>query len=73
MLFLDLGNDIAIDDLNTVNEGEGSVYMRIKILQYTTMLQIFSEIMKDHDESLLRYHDKCLLLLQQQRTLCSYL
>ncbi|TGZ52668.1 Syntaxin-1B [Temnothorax longispinosus] len=45
------------------------VYTRIRMLQYTTTLQLFSEIMEDYNASLLKYHDKCLLLLQQQRTL----
>jgi len=64
-----MGKDItAIDDLAQ----DGPVYMRIKTLQYTTMLQLFSEIMEDYNASLLKYHDKCLLLLQQQRTLRAY-
>lgn len=66
----DMGKDItAIDDLTIATAQNGSVYTRIKILQYTTMMQLFSEIMEDYNGSLLRYHDKCLLLLQQQRSL----
>lgn len=57
----------VVDDLTVVQDEP--VYTRIRILQYTTMLQLFSEIMEDYNASLLRYHDKCLLLLQQQRTL----
>ncbi|KAL0120136.1 hypothetical protein PUN28_008058 [Cardiocondyla obscurior] len=33
------------------------------------MLESFSEIMEDYNVSLLKYHDKCLLLLHQQRSL----
>ncbi|KAG7196531.1 hypothetical protein KM043_018555 [Ampulex compressa] len=33
------------------------------------MVQMFSNIMEEYNTSLLRYHEKCLLLLQQQRTL----
>ncbi|KAH0953966.1 hypothetical protein HN011_005473 [Eciton burchellii] len=66
----DIGKDITtIDDLTAASVQDGSTYTRIKILQYTTMLQLFSEIMEDYNASLLRYHDKCLLLLQQQRSL----
>nr|XP_012225288.1 PREDICTED: syntaxin-1A-like isoform X2 [Linepithema humile] len=66
----DIGKDIAsIEDLTVADTQDGSAYTRIKILQYTTMFQLFSEIMQDYNESLLRYHDKCLLLLQQQRSL----
>ncbi|XP_029661294.1 syntaxin-1A-like isoform X1 [Formica exsecta] len=66
----DLGKDIiAIDDLSIAIAQNGSICTRIKILQYTTMMQIFSEIMEDYNSSLLKYHDKCLLLLQQQRSL----
>ncbi|KAL0120135.1 hypothetical protein PUN28_008058 [Cardiocondyla obscurior] len=64
----DIGKDItAVDDLNAIQDE--SVYMRIKTLQYTTMLESFSEIMEDYNVSLLKYHDKCLLLLHQQRSL----
>ncbi|XP_029174192.1 syntaxin-1B-like isoform X2 [Nylanderia fulva] len=66
----DLGKDItASDSLTITTAQDGSIYTRIKILQYTTMLQLFSEIMEDYNVSLLKYHDKCLLLLQQQRSL----
>ncbi|KAL6255869.1 hypothetical protein P5V15_013111 [Pogonomyrmex californicus] len=66
----EMGKDITvIDDLTIVNAQDGPAYTRIKLLQYTTMLQLFSEIMEDYNASLLKYHDKCLLLLQQQRTL----
>ncbi|XP_032689953.1 syntaxin-1A-like isoform X2 [Odontomachus brunneus] len=66
----DLGKDItAIDDLTVASARNGSAYTRIKVLQYTTILQLYSKIMEDYNTSLLRYHDKCLLLLQQQRLL----
>lgn len=66
----DLGKDISsIEDLTVTGTQNGSVYTRIKVLQYTTMFQLFSEIMQDYNESLLKYHDKCFLLLQQQRVL----
>ncbi|KAG5314363.1 STX1B protein, partial [Acromyrmex insinuator] len=61
---------IAIDDLTVAqDEPVYGVYTRIRTLQYTTMLQMFSDIMNDYNASLLKYHDKCLLLLQQQRSL----
>jgi len=67
-----MGKDIiAIDDLAVAHQ-DGPVYIRIRTLQYTTMLQLFSEIMEDYNASLLKYHDKCLLLLQQQRSLRAY-
>ncbi|XP_011338395.1 syntaxin-1B isoform X2 [Ooceraea biroi] len=66
----DIGTGITIiDDFTAASAQDGSTYTRIKILQYTTMLQLFSEVMNDYNTSLLKYHDKCLLLLQQQRSL----
>jgi len=64
----DMGKDITVvDDLTAMQDGPA--YTRIRMLQYTTMLQLFSEIMEDYNTSLLKYHDKCLLLLHQQRSL----
>ncbi|XP_071564213.1 syntaxin-1B [Temnothorax nylanderi] len=64
----DIGKGITVvDDVTAVQDEP--VYTRIRMLQYTTTLQLFSEIMEDYNASLLKYHDKCLLLLQQQRTL----
>lgn len=72
--FVDMGKGIiAIDDLTIAqDEPVYSVYTRIRTLQYTTMLQMFSDIMDDYNGSLLKYHDKCLLLLQQQRSLRTF-
>ncbi|XP_012531500.2 syntaxin-1A [Monomorium pharaonis] len=64
----EIGKDIAAIDDFTAAQDE-PVYTRIKTIQYTTMLQSFSEIMENYNASLLKYHDKCLLLLQQQRFL----
>ncbi|XP_071644904.1 syntaxin-1B [Temnothorax longispinosus] len=64
----DIGKGITVVDDVTAMQDE-PVYTRIRMLQYTTTLQLFSEIMEDYNASLLKYHDKCLLLLQQQRTL----
>ncbi|KYN01399.1 Syntaxin-1B [Cyphomyrmex costatus] len=61
---------INIDDLTVEQDVPVySIYTRIRTLQYTTMLQMFSDIMDDYNASLMKYHDKCLLLLQQQRSL----
>lgn len=57
----------AIDDLTAMQHEP--VYTRIRLLQYTTMLQLFSEIMEDYNATLLKHHDKRLLILQQQRSL----
>ncbi|XP_020289161.1 syntaxin-1A-like [Pseudomyrmex gracilis] len=66
----DMGKDITvIDDLTVASAQDGSVYFRIKILQYTTMMKLFTEIMNDYNRTVIRYHDKCRLLLQQQRLL----
>lgn len=59
----------ATDSFNTDNIKENPAHIRIKRLQYATMLKMFSDIMEDYNASLLRYHDKCLQLLQQQRML----
>ncbi|KAG8041147.1 hypothetical protein G9C98_002135 [Cotesia typhae] len=47
--------------------------MRIKFLQYATILRMFSDIMHAYNESLLRYRDKCSSLLHQQRILRMFL
>ncbi|XP_008543530.1 syntaxin isoform X2 [Microplitis demolitor] len=66
----DLGKDVArVDELTLESARDGPVYMRIKFLQYTTILRMFSDIMHAYNESLLRYHDKCSSLLHQQRIL----
>lgn len=66
----DMGKDItSIEDLTVASAREGPAYMRIKVLQYTTMLKMFSDIMQEYNSSMLRYHEKCLLLLQQQKAL----
>ena len=59
-----------IDDSSGLEAArEGPTHMRVKVLQYTTMRQMFSEIMLEYNESLLRYHEKCSWLLNQQRVL----
>ncbi|KAI4496112.1 hypothetical protein M0802_007979 [Mischocyttarus mexicanus] len=62
-------NIAATDSFNTDNIKENPAHIRIRRLQYATMLKMFSDIMEDYNASLLRYHDKCLQLLQQQRML----
>lgn len=62
-------NIAATDSFNTDNIKEYPAHIRIKRLQYATMLKMFSDIMEDYNTSLVRYHDKCLQLLQQQRML----
>ncbi|XP_046817591.1 syntaxin-1A-like [Vespa crabro] len=62
-------NIAATDSFNTDNTKETPAHIRIRRLQYATMLKMFSDIMEDYNASLLRYHDKCLQLLQQQRML----
>lgn len=66
----EMGKEISpIDDLTLSSVREGPIHIRIKALQYTTMLRLFSEIMEEYNMSMLRYHDKCRLLLQQQKVL----
>ncbi|KZC13301.1 PREDICTED: syntaxin-1B-like [Dufourea novaeangliae] len=65
-----MGKDIApIDDLTLSSARDGPAHLRIKVLQYVTMLKLFSEIMEEYNMSMSRYHDKCRLLLQQQKML----
>ncbi|CAK9812548.1 Syntaxin-1A homolog [Anthophora quadrimaculata] len=62
-----MGKDVPfIDDLTLAS---GPIHVRIKILQYTTMLRLFCEVMEDYDMSMLRYQEKCRLLLHQQKML----
>ncbi|XP_015602282.1 syntaxin-1B isoform X2 [Cephus cinctus] len=66
----DMGKEIsAIDDLTVESAREGPAYARIRVLQYTTMTRLFSEVMQEYNESLMKYHDKCSSLLQRQGTL----
>ncbi|XP_076233520.1 syntaxin-1A isoform X1 [Calliopsis andreniformis] len=66
----EMGKEIGpIDDLTLFSVRDGPAYMRIKILQYTTMLRLFSEVMEEYNTSMLRYHEKCRLLLHQQKIL----
>ncbi|KAL2727294.1 syntaxin-1A-like isoform X1 [Vespula squamosa] len=62
-------NIAATDSFNTDNIKENPAHIRIRRLQYATMLKMFSDIMEEYNASLVRYHDKCLQLLQQQRML----
>ncbi|XP_074094291.1 syntaxin-1A [Cotesia typhae] len=66
----ELGKDVSsVDELTLESARDGPVYMRIKFLQYATILRMFSDIMHAYNESLLRYRDKCSSLLHQQRIL----
>jgi len=66
----DLGKDVSnVEDITFKIIRDGSAYDRIKILQYTTMFNTYSEIMQDYNDNLLKYHDKCSSLLHQQRRL----
>lgn len=58
-----------MDELTVESAAEGPAHERVKILQYTTMLKLYSETIQDYNESLLRYHEKCTSLLHQQRLL----
>ncbi|CAK9810098.1 Syntaxin-1A homolog [Anthophora plagiata] len=68
--FLKMGKDVSsIDDLTLASAREGPIHVRIKTLQYTTMLRLFCEVMEDYNISMLRYQEKCRLLLHQQKML----
>lgn len=68
-----MGKEIAtVDDLSLSSARDEPAYIRIKTLQYTTMLRLFSEIMEQYNTSMLRYHEKCQLLLQQQKVLSMF-
>lgn len=60
---------VPIDDLTITSAREGPIHIRIKALQYTTMLKLFSQIMEEYNNSMLRYNEKCRLLLHQQKLL----
>ncbi|XP_033321765.1 syntaxin-1A [Megalopta genalis] len=66
----EMGKEIApLDDLNLASIIDGPAHLRIKALQYTTMIKLFSDIMEEYNMCMLRYHEKCRLLLQQQKLL----
>ncbi|XP_014218071.1 syntaxin [Copidosoma floridanum] len=58
-----------VEDVALKLTQEGSVYHRIKNLQYATMYNMYSDAMQDYNENMLRYHEKRSSLLQQQRRL----
>ncbi|XP_043472253.1 syntaxin-1A-like [Leptopilina heterotoma] len=60
---------IKVDELTIESAADGPAHKRIKILQYTTMLKLYSDIIQDYNETLIKYHEKCTALLQQQRLL----
>lgn len=63
---------VPIDDLTITSAREGPIHIRIKALQYTTMLKLFSQIMEEYNNSMLRYNEKCRLLLHQQKLLSMF-
>lgn len=63
---------VPIDDLTITSAREGPIHIRVKTLQYTTMLKLFSEIMEEYNNSMLRYNEKCRLLLNQQKLLSMF-
>ncbi|XP_078045827.1 syntaxin-1A [Augochlora pura] len=66
----EMGKEIApLDDLNLTSIIDGPAHLRIKALQYTTMIRLFTDIMEEYNMCMLRYHEKCRLLLQQQKML----
>lgn len=58
-----------VDELTIESAADGPAHKRVKILQYTTMLKLYSDIIQDYNETLIKYHEKCTALLQQQRLL----
>ena len=58
-----------LDEITFESARDGPTHVRIKSLQYTTMLKLYSEVIQDYNESLLRYHEKCTSLLHHQRML----
>ncbi|XP_043274332.1 syntaxin-1A-like isoform X2 [Venturia canescens] len=65
-----IGDTTNTEDLSSIDTTrDSSTFVRIKILQYSTMRQMFADIMLEYNESLLRYHEKCSALLNQQRNL----
>ncbi|XP_015515597.1 syntaxin-1A-like [Neodiprion lecontei] len=58
-----------VEDLSVETAKEGPIHMRIKILQYSTMSRLFGEVMREYNESLLRYQEKYTSLLYQQKLL----
>lgn len=68
-----MGKEITrLDDLTLTSAREGPIHLRIKIIQHTTMIKLFSEIMEDYNISMIRYHEKCRLLLHQQKMLSMF-
>lgn len=69
--FIEMSKEIAPsdNDLTLIRAREGPVHVRIKVLQYTTMMKLFSEIMEEYNVSMVRYHEKCRSLLHQQKLL----
>ena len=45
----------SLDDLTFKSAQNGPVYTRVKILQYTTMLNMYFELMEDYDDSSMKH------------------
>ncbi|XP_034948740.1 syntaxin-1A-like [Chelonus insularis] len=66
----EMGKEIPrVDEITLESARDGPAHARIKFLQYATMLKMFSDIMHEYNDSLMRYHEKCSSLLHQQRIL----
>lgn len=61
-----------VEDLSMDTAKDGPIHLRIKILQYSTMSRLFSEVMADYNESFIKYQDKYTSLLYQQKLLSKF-
>ncbi|XP_053988651.1 syntaxin-1A-like isoform X1 [Hylaeus volcanicus] len=62
-----------IDDSNLFNETDRPIHIRIKALQYATMLKSFSELIEDYSSSMLKYYDKCHSDLERKKKIVTYI
>ncbi|XP_063983691.1 syntaxin-1A-like [Diachasmimorpha longicaudata] len=66
----ELSRDIPnFQELSLDAAREGTAHARIRVLQYVTTFELFSEIMREYNEALIKYHAKCSSIYHQQKRL----
>ncbi|XP_011308696.1 syntaxin-1A [Fopius arisanus] len=66
----DMSKDIPnFEELTLDAAREGTAHARIRVLQYVTSFELFSEIMREYNDAIMKYHAKCSSIYHQQKRL----
>ncbi|XP_015111461.1 syntaxin-1A [Diachasma alloeum] len=66
----ELSKDIPhFEELSLDAAREGTAHARIRVLQYVTSFELFSRIMREYNDALMKYHAKCSSIYHQQKRL----